>query len=215
MTLRRSGIWLLAGTLLLAAAPRPARPHEGAAPGAKGPDRQAVATSARLAIIRPAPDFTLRDFQGRSVRLWELRGRVTLLSFIYTSCPAACPLVTQRMALLASRLRTAGLAPSRVMLLSITVDPQRDTDTALERYAKGFGTDRRGWQFLRETPERLAPVLAAYDEWTRRLPGGEIDHPARLYLIDSEARIREIYSLSFFHERQAFLDIQALLRESR
>jgi cytochrome oxidase Cu insertion factor (SCO1/SenC/PrrC family) len=56
-------------------------------------------------------------------------------------------------------------------------------------------------------------VLRAYDEWLRPLANGEIDHPARLYLIDQRGRIREIYSLAFFDERQAFLDIQALLQE--
>jgi protein SCO1/2 len=61
----------------------------------------------------------------------------------------------------------------------------------------------------------LRPVLAAYDEWTRPQPNGEIDHPARLYLIDRRGRIREIYSISFFDERQAYFDIQALLRESQ
>jgi protein SCO1/2 len=68
---------------------------------------------------------------------------------------------------------------------------------------------------LREERQKLQPVLAAYDEWTRPQPDGEIDHPARLYLIDRRGRIREIYSISFFDERQAFLDIQTLLRESQ
>jgi len=68
-------------------------------------------------------------------------------------------------------------------------------------------------RFLRDEPSKLKKVLAAYDEWTKLLPKGEIDHPARVYLIDSQGRIREIYSLSFFHERQAKLDILALLNE--
>ncbi len=174
-----------------------------------------MSSNPSLGIIRPAPDFTLRDVRGREVRLSEFGGRVVLLSFIYASCPASCPLVTQRMALLRSRLREAGLFPSRVSLLSVTVDPERDTRPALASYARAFGADHDGWRFLWESPERLRPVLAAYDEWTRPLPGGEIDHPARLYLIDSRGRVREIYSLSFFHQRQAFMDIQALLRESR
>lgn len=138
-----------------------------------------------------------------------------LLAFIYTSCPGACPLLTQRMALLQARLREARLLPSRVGLLSVTVDPERDSAETLARYAKGFGADSEGWRFLRESQERLRPVLTAYDEWTKPIPGGEIDHPARLYLIDPRGRIREIYSLSLFDERQAYLDIQALLRESR
>jgi cytochrome oxidase Cu insertion factor (SCO1/SenC/PrrC family) len=71
----------------------------------------------------------------------------------------------------------------------------------------------QAWRLLREEPERLGPALAADDEWTRRAPRGEIDHPARLHLIDARGRVREIYSLAFFDERQALLDIQALLRE--
>ena len=168
-----------------------------------------------MGVIRPAPDFALLEPEGRTVHLSDFNGRVVLLSFIYTSCPSACPLITQRIALLRSRLRETGLFPTRVGLLSVTVDPERDTPAVLARYAKAFGADLGGWRFLRESPERLGPVLAAYDEWAKRLPGGEIDHPARLYLIDPRGRIREIYSLSLFDERQAFLDIQALLRESR
>lgn len=117
------------------------------------------------------------------------------------------------MALLQSRLRAAGLFPSRVVLLSVTVDPERDSVAALARYARAFAADRDGWRFLRESPERLRPVLGAYDEWTKPLSGGEIDHPARLYLIDARGRVREIYGLSFFDPRQAFLDIRALLQE--
>jgi hypothetical protein len=71
------------------------------------------------------------------------------------------------------------------------------------------------WRFLRQEPAALAPVLTAYDEWRRPLPNGELDPPARLYPIDRRGRIREIDSLAFFDERQALLDIQALLREPR
>ncbi|MFA7386574.1 MAG: hypothetical protein WCZ87_02805, partial [Thiohalobacteraceae bacterium] len=91
--------------------------------------------------------------------------------------------------------------------------PQRDSPDVLARYARPFVRDGEAWRFLYETPERLQPVLAAYDEWTRPLADGELDHPARLYLIDAQGRIREIYSLAFFDEHQAFRDIEALLEE--
>ncbi len=166
-------------------------------------------------MIKLAPDFALRDTSGRIVRLATLRDHVVLLSFIYTNCTAACPLLTQRMALLQARLRDSTDHGHKTHLLSITVDPVRDSADDLGRYATRFGADPRMWQFLREEPGQLSALLAAYDEWTRPLPNGEIDHPARLYLIDQRGRIREIYGLSFFDERQAFLDIQTLLRGPR
>ena len=182
-------------------------------PPARARGAPVPAPAGRLPVIREAPDFTLVDHEGRRLVRADGEGRVILISFVYLSCPSACPLITQRMALLHQQLRRAGVAPSRVLLLSVTVDPARDDVATLADYARRAGADGRGWRFLRDDAERLRPVLAAFDEWTRPLPGGEIDHPARLHLIDARGRVREIYSLGFFDAGQALLDINALLRE--
>ncbi len=176
-------------------------------------NQAALSVAPSLPVIRVAPDFTLLDTTGQPVHLSDLRENVVLISFIYTNCTSACPLLTARMSALWGRLKRDGTAARQVRFLSITVDPARDSAAALERYVKRFKADPARWSFLREERQKLQPVLAAYDEWTRPQPDGEIDHPARLYLIDRRGRIREIYSISFFDERQAFLDIQALLRE--
>ena len=197
-------------TLLLAASAATASGHQPA-PAARSP----LAPDPSLAVIRPAPDFSLTDPSGADVRLSDLRGRVVLVSFIYTSCTAACPLLTQRMAVLQTRLTEAGLFPAQVNFVSVTVDPDRDSPAVLARYAQAFTANPPGWRMLRSDRDRLGPVLASYDEWTRRLPNGDIDHPARLHLIDRAGRVREIYSLGLFDEKQALLDIRALLRESR
>jgi cytochrome oxidase Cu insertion factor (SCO1/SenC/PrrC family) len=178
-------------------------------------NQAALSPTPSLPVIESAPDFTLLDTAGQPISLSDLRGQVVLISFIYTSCTSACPLLTARMSALWGRLKRDGTAARQVRFLSITVDPALDSAAALERYVKRFKADAASWSFLREERQKLQPVLAAYDEWTRPQPDGEIDHPARLYLIDRRGRIREIYSISFFDERQAFLDIQALLRESQ
>ncbi|WP_348759873.1 SCO family protein [Candidatus Methylocalor cossyra] len=169
----------------------------------------------RLSVIAPAPDFTLEDSARQPVRLADYRGRVVLLSFIFTSCPSACPLITRRIAALQERLLDDRLLGSQVVLLSVTVDPDTDTPAVLSAYAKRHRADPSGWRFLRETPEKTRAVLQAYDEWVTRLPEGGIDHPARVYLIDQDGRIREIYSLAFFDERQALIDIRSLLTPPR
>src|SRR3990172_2327053 len=76
----------------------------------------------------PAADFTLPDQDGRAVTLQDLRGKAVVVDFIYTNCPPdeACPLLTAKLAPLPPRLPTAGLA-ERVVILSITFDPDRDT----------------------------------------------------------------------------------------
>jgi protein SCO1/2 len=175
----------------------------------------AVSANPSLSVIAKAPAFTLRDPIGRVVRLADYRGQVVLLAFVFTTCPGVCPLISKQMSALQESLKAEGLFGGKASLLSVTVDPETDTAPVLAKYAQSYGADPTGWRFLRESPENLTPVLKAYDEWTKLLPKGEIDHPARVYLIDRIGNIREIYSLAFFNEKQALLDIKALLAGPR
>ena len=188
--------------------------HQALLPPSQGPGLSAVADHPSLAAIKAAPDFALLDGADNRVALSELRGRVVLLSFIYTTCVTTCPLLTHRMGLLRHALRHAGLWPRSVSFLSVTVDPERDTRSALADYAQNFDAVDPNWRFLRDEAPAMRPVLAAYDEWTKQLPDGELDHPARVYLIDRRGNVREIYALAFFDERQALIDIQTLVQES-
>lgn len=170
------------------------------------------AAQAGLSVIAPAPEFALRDPAGAPVKLSDFRGQVVLVAFVYTTCTTTCPILGHQMATLQKRIKQDKLVRGRVMMLSVTVDPARDTAAKLAQYAADLNADSAGWRFLRDSPETLAPVLGAYNEWTKPMAGGELDHPARIYLVDAEGRIREIYSLAFFEPRQVHADIRALVR---
>jgi protein SCO1 len=193
-------------TALTASAHEPAtRPRVDAA--------SRLSSAPPLPPIRPAPELALLDADGREVRLSALRGRIVLVSFFYASCTTACPLLTRRMALLQERL-AQDPGGREVGFLSATVDPERDNAETLRAYARRFRADTRRWSFLRHDAVRLRAALAPWDEWTRRSADGEIDHPARLHLVDRHGFVREIYSLAFFDERQAALDVHTILREA-
>lgn len=177
------------------------------------PGARELSSNPSLAVIGRAADFTLTDLGGQRVTLSGYRGQVVLMAFIFTTCQGVCPLISRQMGALQSALKRRGLLGSKASLLSVTVDPETDTPDVLSAYARNFNADPSGWKFLRDSPENMQPVLASYDEWTKRLPEGDIDHPARVYLIDRAGAMREVYSLAFFDERQALLDIEALLRE--
>jgi protein SCO1 len=199
--------------VLLAAGNTRSSAHEVQQPVPVSPTSLAIAEHPSLAVIRAAPDFTLVDTRNHGFRLSHIRGRVVLLSFIYTACTTTCPLLTHRMGLLQDRLKRAGFWPRSASFLSVTVDPEHDSAPVLADYAERFDAVDPNWRFLRDEPARLRSVLAAYDEWTKPLPDGELDHPARVYLIDRRGYIREIYALAFFDERQAFIDFRTLIAE--
>ncbi len=97
-----------------------------------------------------APAFSLIERSGRRVEASDLRGMVWIATFIYTHCTDTCPLQSARMARLQADL---GGAPD-LRLVSITVDPARDTPEVLARYAARFGADPARWLFL--TGEKAA-----------------------------------------------------------
>jgi len=176
------------------------------------PASLAISARPHLNVIAPAPEFALRDPAGALVRLSDLRGKIVVVAFIYTTCTTTCPILSQQMATVQKRVMQDKRLRERVMLLSVTVDPSRDSAAALGSYASRFGADPSLWKFLRESPEAMTPVLGAYREWTRPMKDGDLDHPARVYLIDGEGQIREIYSLAFFDPRQALIDIRSLAK---
>jgi len=176
-------------------------------------DDPAVSANPSLAVIGRAPDFTLFDTSGKTTRLSDYRGRVVLVAFVFTTCPGVCPLISKQMSVLQSELKKENLFGLKAGMLSITVDPETDTPEVLAQYAASYDADAGGWKFLYDAPEKMKPIYRAYDEWTKKTQKGQLDHPARVYLVDAKGNIREIYSLAFFNEKQALLDIKALLRE--
>src|SRR6266852_3648579 len=96
-----------------------------------------VETSSRLAVIRTAPDFALIRPTGQTLRRSDLKGKVLLVSFIFTTCNGTCPATTHRMSQVQQELKTHGLCKDEcVQLLSITLDPVRDTPEALTAYMR-------------------------------------------------------------------------------
>jgi protein SCO1/2 len=170
----------------------------------------------RLAVIRTAPDFTLTTQDDKDLRLADLRGKVLVVSFVFTTCNGTCPATTHRLGQLAALLREQGLfKDDRVRLLSITLDPARDTPAALRQYMKLYDADPAHWTFLTGGREAVEKVHAGWGMWARPSANGQLDHPSRVYLVDGRGRVREIYNLDFFQPAWVLDDVRLLLKEEK
>jgi len=176
--------------------------------GGLGFDAPAAGTYA-LPSLGLAADGNVIDADGKPVRLHDLMaGKLVLLSFIYASCSDidGCPLATYVLGRVQEPVAANPVLRDRVRLLTLSFDPVRDTPPVMAKYADQFRRPGFDWRFLTARNQlALNPVLESYRQWVapeRDAEGrvlGTISHLLRVYLIDDQRRIRNIYDADFLH----------------
>ena len=180
--------------------------------------------SYQLPVIGLAADAGLLDATGKPVNLRDLtRDRVTVLSFIYTRCASAkaCPMATGVLMDLHELSADRPDLAKNLRLVSMSFDPVHDTSERMRGYSE-LASDRlkaAPWHFVTARSEsELQPVLAAYGQAVDKKanpadPTGPLNHTLRVYLIDREGRIRNIYSSGTLDVRLVLADVRTLLLE--
>ena len=97
----------------------------------------------------PVPNFAVTTQSGTAMRLSELRGKVVVLTFVYTRCPLPdyCPLMDRRFAEVAEWLGRSADRAERVRLLSVSFDPEHDTPKVLAEHAGRVGAEPPVWTY--------------------------------------------------------------------
>jgi cytochrome oxidase Cu insertion factor (SCO1/SenC/PrrC family)/cytochrome c2 len=103
------------------------------------------------------PNTTVMTQRGKPVKFYDdlIKGKIVIISFIYTSCTDICPLTTARVAQLEDKL--GDMVGREVFLISMTVDPKTDTPERLKEYAERFGAGP-GWSFVTGKPEDIRAI---------------------------------------------------------
>jgi protein SCO1/2 len=167
-------------------------------------------TDAGLPRIGPAPAFTLVDQDGRRFSLSDVRGRVAVVTFIFTTCSSTCPLLTAK---LVGIQRKLGAQVAQVYFTAITVDPLNDTPAALKKYARAHSADLASFAFLTGSFEQIEDVARRYAVFRKDQPAGEVDHTFLTSLIDRNGILRVQYLGTRFDPEEFTRDLRSLMRE--
>jgi len=137
----------------------------------------AAAPSATKVVLRDAP---LLDASGKRVRLAQevIGARIAVVNFIYTSCTTVCPVSSATFQQLQQKL--GARLGKDVVLVSITVDPLRDTPQRLREYAARYEA-REGWVWLTGAKPDVDSVLKGLGAYAPRFE----DHPAMVLVGDA------------------------------
>ena len=136
-------------------------------------------------------ELRLRDATGHERSLADFRGKVVVVSFGYTHCPDVCPMTLSN---LASAVKQLGPEGSRVQVLFVTVDPERDTPQVLREYVPAFNPAFIG---LTGTPDELAKVTRDFHVYANVRKEGDtwlVDHSAQIFALDPSGRMRIVFA---------------------
>jgi len=195
----RLALMLAATLVLLAALAVVLLARRDGAP-ATGP--QGFAGALRPAI--PPRDFALRDQDGRRVSLAGLRGRVTVLTFLYSTCRDTCPVTATT---IRGALDDLG---HDVPVLAVSVDPANDTPASARRFLSQRRLSGGRMRFLLGTRAQLVPIWSAYGI---RPQGEGFEHSAYVVLIDRAGRQRIGFPFDRLTSEGLVHDIRRLERE--
>jgi protein SCO1/2 len=179
--------------------------------------------SYRLERIMPSPDGRIVDANRKAAQLARYtRGKVTLLSLMYTACSdeTGCPLAFYTIDMIKRDLEKSRAARGRVQVVSLSFDPEHDTPEVMRAYGGKHvkGGSPVPWYFLTTASKRdLAPLLDGFGQDVSKAAQAQGDqelmHVLKLFLIDKDGWVREIYTTSYLVPRVVVNDVKTLLIE--
>lgn len=171
-----------------------------------------------LPILTTIPEFSLTERSGQSFGLSDLRGKIWVADFIFTNCAGTCPIMTTAM----TDVQKMALAENLddVKLVSITVDPERDSLEVLQQFADAYGALKGRWYFLTGDGAAIQQLanqgfLLSAATSTNGSAEEPIIHSNRFVLVDRQGRIRGYYDGTDEVSMKLLLkDLKKLYRES-
>ncbi len=152
--------------------------------------------AAVLTPAKPAPPLALHNYLGQPVNIDSYRGKVVLVTFLYTNCPDICPLITSNLRVALNLMGPA--TDSKVQVIAVSVDPRGDTPKAVAAFLARHGMTGR-MQYLIGSGKELAPVWKAWGVGSERdLQQPQfINHTGLVYGITASGKRLTLYSASF------------------
>lgn len=137
---------------------------------ASAPVVAGTATADKAAAEEKARDYfsnvELVDQNGQRLKFYDevLKDNIVVISFIFTNCQSACPLMTRNLTMIRDML---GEDERRsIQFISISIDPLRDTPSAMKEFARKHDADIEGWLWLTGQPDDVNYITKRLGSYT-------------------------------------------------
>jgi len=140
-------------------------------------------------------DYTFTNTLGRTIRLSDFKGQALAFTFIFTRCPfpTYCPRLSSSMESVQQQLKTMANGPTNWHLLSITIDPDYDTQKRLQEYATRYHADPQRWDHVTAPLIDITAIGEQFGlQFWRANPSDPINHNVRTVVVDAAGHIQWI-----------------------
>lgn len=148
----------------------------------------------RLRVGDAVPEFSLLDENSTPLTAAALRGKLTVVTFIFTRCPVPeyCPAMALRFGSIQKAVQADPKLAGRTRLLSVTLDPEFDRPEILKAYGQAVGADPAVWSFATGSKETITALTKSFSVYTER-NGVTLDHALTTALIGTDGRVVELW----------------------
>jgi protein SCO1 len=167
------------------------------------------------------PDFSLKNQDGRTIHLGQFKGKMLLLTFIYTRCPLPnfCPLVTHNFAVINNNLEANPKLYAKTHLLCVSFDPEHDTPERLRAYGATYiGSDAKNafahWDFGAPDKTVLLEMAKFFDVGITHGEDDTITHTLSTTLIGADGRVVQFYPGNEWTPDQVMADVEKSARNA-
>jgi len=170
-----------------------------------------------LPIIGSVPDFTFMNENGQPFGSNELKGKVYIANFIFTSCQTVCPNLLGKIKTVQHRMR--GVI-DRAAIVSFTVDPENDSSEVLYAKAREMNANPNVWRFLRAPINDTKKLLVdgfKVPVGDKEYAGNVMDvaHSNKLVLVDQMGKIRGYYSTEKDDINKLMIDVGLIINAKK
>jgi protein SCO1/2 len=163
----------------------------------------------KLFEIGKAPSFSLTNQYGKTISNEDLKGKVHVVEFFFSTCPTICPIMNQNML----KIEKEFLNHDDFAIVSITINPDYDTSEVLKKHAEHLGVQHKNWHFLTGKKDYIYQIsnkgFNLYAAENNKAKGG-FEHSGFFALIDKNGNIRcredELYSSDDFSNPILYYD---------
>lgn len=155
-----------------------------------------------LKIAKPVPDFAGVNVENHTITQSDVRGKVWVAYFFFTSCSGPCPAMTS----IASVLNYEYKNNPEFCIVSFTVDPRHDTPEVMGKYGVRYGATPNKWHFLRMSADSVSNI-ATKGFMQAASPDDPSLHGTKFMVVDKKGNIRGFFG----QEEQQVNDLRAAI----